>query len=283
MSIKNVKHLAYTLRLKPDELMQLITDVNKYYYRRDFLKLNKDNSPKLKNGELQYRTITPSVKRLEIVQDRIQKNILSKIQVPDYVYGGVKGKDNIKNALKHRGKKYNFTTDLSNYFPSISSKQVYNMFLSNGFSHTTARILTILTTYRGKLPQGTHTSPTISNLVFVPIGLAIEKLATDHNITFTTFIDDLTFSSQNDFKEIVPQILELITSEGLKLSHNKTFYKTFRPIVTGVVVTNNHLFVQDNFKDKLADVENKSQAQIAGMKNYELRIKTASLSSNKKK
>src|SRR5690606_10788268 len=101
---------------------------------------------------------------------RIQKNILLKIDLPNYAFGAVKGKDNVDNAKQHQGKKYKFTTDLKDFFPSITNKAVNEMFVSQGFSHKVSGLLTKLTTYKGKIPQGAPTSSTLANLVFIKTG-----------------------------------------------------------------------------------------------------------------
>jgi RNA-directed DNA polymerase len=275
MSIKTVKHLAFILKISPQELLQLANTVENFYYTINEPKLDKDNNPKFKKGQQLFRTLNPSTKNLKVIQSRIQRNIISKIELPDYAYGAVKGRDNVKNALKHRGKKYNFTTDLSNYFPSITNKQVYNMFVENNFSPTVARVLTQLTTYNGKLPQGAPTSPTISNLVFVKTGLKLQAIADNQNLIFSSFIDDLTFSSKTDFKELIPELIQIVINDNFIISHQKTFYKTYRPTVTGVIVTNNYLLLTEKFKKKLSDLENKTPEQISGLKNYALKIKKA--------
>lgn len=275
MSIQTIKHLAFILKLNAEELLHLSTVVDNFYYTKSEPKLDKNNNPKFKNGKQIFRILNPSIDDLKIVQSKIQKNIISKIELPEYAFGAVKGKDNVKNALKHRGKKYNFTTDLSNYFPSIFNKQVYEMFIYYNFSPTVASVLTKLTTYKGKLPQGAPTSPTISNLVFVKTGLKLQSIAEKNNLTFTSFIDDLTFSSKEDFKEIIPEIIETIQNDSFIISHQKTFYKTFRPTVTGVIVTNNYLFLTEKFKQKLNNLEGKSPEQIFGLKNYARKVKNA--------
>lgn len=275
MSIQTIKHLAFILKLNAEELLHLSTVVDNFYYTKSEPKLDKNNNPKFKNGKQIFRILNPSINDLKIVQSKIQKNIISKIELPEYAFGAVKGKDNVKNALKHRGKKYNFTTDLSNYFPSIFNKQVYEMFIYYNFSPTVASVLTKLTTYKGKLPQGAPTSPTISNLVFVKTGLKLQSIAEKNNLTFTSFIDDLTFSSKKDFKEIIPEIIETVQNDSFIISHQKTFYKTFRPTVTGVIVTNNYLFLTEKFKQKLNNLEGKSPEQIFGLKNYARKVKNA--------
>lgn len=277
MSIKTLKHLAYILKVQTEELLHLCDCADNFYYTKSEPKLDKNNNPKFKRGKQLFRTLNPSFDKLKLVQSKIQKDIISKIELPDYAYGAVKGRDNVKNALKHRGKKYNFTTDLSNYFPSITNKQVFEMFISNDFSPTIARILTKLTTYKGKLPQGAPTSPTISNLVFVNTGLKLQIISNQNSLTFTTFIDDLTFSSKTDFKELIPTILNVILKDNFIISHQKTFYKTYRPTVTGVIVTNNYLFLTEKFKTKLSNLEGKTEEQILGLKNYAKKIKKANI------
>lgn len=282
MVINTLKHLAYILRSKPEDLLQIANDINQYYYEKKEPKLDKENNPKFKHGIQQFRIITPSKEPLKNIQEKIHRNILLKIPLPDYVYGGVRGRDNVQNAQRHKGKKFNFTTDLSNYFPSISSRQIFAMFRRNGFSPTVCQILTKLTTFDGKLPQGTPTSPTLSNLIFVSTGEKLNSLAKENKIIFTTFIDDLTFSSSNDFKNLIPEFINIICEDFI-LSHKKTFYKTYRPTVTGIVVTNNYLYLPENFKKKLNNLEGKTEEQIRGLKNYELKVKKANIKTKKSK
>ena len=75
-----------------------------------------------------------------MVQARLYKFISEKAEIPNYVYGGVKGKNNVLNARYHQGNKFIFTTDLKSFFPSISHKQVFEMFLREGCTPTIARI-----------------------------------------------------------------------------------------------------------------------------------------------
>ena len=149
---------------------------------------------------------------------------------------------------------------------------VFKMFRSLGYSPTVSRYLTKLTTYKGRLPQGAPTSPLIANLVFVKTGEKLNTLSKKQNLTFTSFIDDLTFSSPTDFKEIVPLIIEAIQEDGFRISHKKTNYKTKNPIVTGVVVKNNKLDLSTEFMSKHLLTEGKTEAQIKGLKQYVDRV-----------
>jgi RNA-directed DNA polymerase len=145
------------------------------------------------------------------------------------------------------------------------------MFVAFDFSPTVSRYLTKLTTYKGKLPQGAPTSPIVANLVFVKTGKRLQEFATKNNLTFTSFVDDLTFSSPIDFKEKTEDILSVIKADGFKISHKKTNYKSKFPTVTGIVVKNNNLDLTNEFKDKLKD-KTQSKERLDGQRRYYDRV-----------
>lgn len=265
--INTKKHLAYTLKFDQREIDAIINNIDKYYGEKINPKLDKFGNPKLdNNGIPKKRIINPSKRRLKVLQNRINKNILSKIQIPDYAFGAVKGKSNITNAKQHQGKKYKFTTDLKDFFPSISNKSVFQMFLRHGFSPSVSRILTQLTTYKGRIPQGAPTSSTVANLVFIRTGDILQKLSKTYGLTFTSFVDDLTFSSKTDFKDKVPEILDVISQE-FKISHKKTNYSR-NPNVTGLHPMNNHLQLPMSFEKKLSSLHEKTPEQRSGLLMY---------------
>lgn len=278
--INTLKHLAYVLKVDLREIETIVNGIDNFYYEKSEIKLKKDLTPKLdRNGNPKQRILNPSIKRLKEIQKRIQKRILLSLEIPDYAYGAIKGKDNVMNAKRHQGKKYVFTTDLTDFFPSISHHQVFEMFRLYGFSPTVSRTLTQLTTYKGRLPQGTPTSPIIANLVFVKTGKNLENFAMENELTFTSFVDDLTFSAPKDFKELAPQIIQMIQKDGFRISHKKTNYKTKNPIVTGVVVKNNLIDLTEEFKIKIQKTEGKSEEQMRGEKLYKEKV----LNTNNKK
>src|SRR5688572_10080478 len=211
--IQNLKHLCYELKCSCSE-MELLTicqdlrkadpEIDKKYYRRK-IEIQTD-----KLGRMKERILYPAKGRLKLIQNRIKSNILSKIELPVFVQGGVKKRDNLTNAKFHQGKLYKFATDLRKFYPTITSKKVFEMFRRNNFSPDVSKVLTQLTTYKGMLPQGTHTSTHIANLVFLPADYLIYDFCKQNNITYTRFIDDLTMSSPKDFKFSVEMILESI-------------------------------------------------------------------------
>ncbi|MCA0396760.1 MAG: reverse transcriptase family protein [Bacteroidetes bacterium] len=275
--IKRKKHFLFEIGVDEKALKNIVDNIGDYYYEKVELKFEKDGeTPKLdRHGTQKKRIIHPSVGELKVIQRKILRRILNHLDVGDFAYGAVKKRDNIKNARQHQGRKFIFTTDLKDFFPSIDHKRVYNMFMAYGFSHTIALWLTQLTTYKGKVPQGARTSATIANLVLASTGKKLVELCANLDIKFTSFVDDLTFSSKTDFKEHVPMLVDAIKAAGFKISHEKTNYKTKNPIVTGVVVKNNSLTLTDVLKAKIANKSGKTKKQIDALDRYVGRIKTA--------
>lgn len=247
-------------------------------YKTDKFGKKKLNKPQYvaKFGEYWTRVINPPKGEMKEIQKQINGYLVKNIEMPAYAFGGVKGKDNIRNARHHKGQKYVFQTDLKDFFPNINHKMVYEMYVRVGFSPDVASLLTKLTTYRGYLPQGAPTSTTIANLVFMPTGMALQSIAEREGLRFTTFVDDVTMSSQTDFKHVVPEIVETITSNGFRISHGKTTYRSGVTDITGVKMLNNSMAVTDKFSNALAKEEDKTTLRAKGLLNYKERIKKIS-------
>lgn len=277
---------SFLLHKDVERVNYIVNHIELFYseflrYKTDKLGNKRRNKPKYSQfGEFWSRVINPPKDELKAIQKRINSYLVENIQMPSYAFGGIKRKDNIRNARFHKGQKFVFQTDLKDFFPYITHKMVYEMFVRVGFSHDVSSLLTKLTTYKGHLPQGAPTSTTIANLVFVPTGLEIQAIAEREGLRFTTFVDDVTMSSQSDFKHVVPEIIQTITSHGFKISHGKTTYKSGIAEVTGVKMLNNSMAVTDKFQKTISKETDESSPRVKGLRNYKERIKKISHSKN---
>lgn len=247
-------------------------------YKTDKYGNKKLNKPQYvaKYGKYWTRVINPPKEELKKIQKYINNYLVENVRMPEYAFGGIKGKDNIKNARHHKGQEYVFQTDLKDFFPRITHKMVYEMYVRVGFSPDVASLLTKLTTYKGHLPQGAPTSTTIANLVFMPTGMALQSIAEREGLRFTTFVDDVTMSSQQDFKHVVPEIVETIVSSAFKISQVKTTYRSGITDITGVKMLNNTMTVTDKFNSVFDNEEDKTTPRAKGLINYKERIKAIS-------
>jgi RNA-directed DNA polymerase len=274
VNISSIKHLAYLLKCKSSkaELIDLASSLcdKSFAYDKDFYREKKEVS-ELKNGKFKTRLLNPSIGRLKLIQARIKKNILDNIYFPKYIQGGLKGYSNITNASLHLGNKAKFTTDIKGFFPSIKPTQIYEAFCLLGMKADVARMLTILTSYKGKLPQGTPTSAHVANLIFLPVDKQISTFCQSLGITYSRYIDDITLSSKTDFKNEVGTALKYINDAGFKISARKTQYRHVLDI-TGISTGNNSLKPNQKFYKRLK-LEQTDAARSARLKYLE-RVKS---------
>jgi RNA-directed DNA polymerase len=147
----------------------------------------------------------------------------------------------LENAKPHIKKKYVLNIDLKDFFPSISAKRVRELFLSDifDFNEQIATALTLLTTYKGKLPIGAPTSPAISNFICLPLDKDLLEFSTLHDLTYTRYADDLTFSSNTLItSDHILDIINIIHDHRFKINEKKLRLQTSnqKQSVTGLTV-----------------------------------------------
>ena len=208
------------------------------------------------------REIVRSTGIVRTLQRRIHDRYLQGLEWPGSTHG-VRGRGHVANAKRHLGKPHHFVTDVFRFFPSISYRRVYDAFTRPPlrFSADAARLATRLTTREGRLPQGLHTSSRLADLVFSPVDEALAQLCKRYGITYTRYVDDLTFSSPHPFEEKIEAIKSTVSEGGFRLHEGeKTYYKKGPVEVTGVVVANNALRAPERVHEKRKQMKPGSQA-----------------------
>jgi RNA-directed DNA polymerase len=93
-------------------------------------------------------------------------------------------------------------------------------------------------------------------------------------------VDDLTFSSQKDFRPLLNDILKIVTSNGFKLSYRKTKYSG-NQTVTGINVFLNKIDAPEKIIEK-ASIEMESNSEIKPFTNYLNNIRKTNNQTKKK-
>ena len=263
-----LKKLALILNFKPEKIIEITSNIDAYYRKWEEKKIDKKTGDfkRYKDGTIKIRIIRESLKELKTIQSKIKNKILVPVPLPNCIHGGVKKRSNITNAKPHQGKKYKFTTDLQEFYPNISYLQVYETFLKLNYSPHFCHWLTKLTTWKRELPQGTPTSTHIANLVFLQTDLELINLCNLHGITYTRYVDDLTFSSQQDFSHLLNDILQIVSSNKFKINYRKTSYKRDQTI-TGIDVYLNKIDAPEKIKQK-AKIELETNKKFKPYTNY---------------
>ncbi len=145
-----------------------------------------------------------------------------------------------ENAKMHVKKKCVLNIDIADFFPSITAKQVKNVFEQYFlYNQQVATALTLLTTYKGKLPTGAPTSPVLSNFVCMELDKNLNDFCKMHDITYSRYADDLTFSANYEIStDNILDIINLIMKRGFRINEKKLRMKKSnrRQIVTGLTV-----------------------------------------------
>ena len=167
-------------------------------------------------------------------------------------------KNILENARMHLGHKYMMKLDFKDFFHQISKQRIFDMFTTEpfGFDSTAAHFLSNLFTYKNRLPMGAPTSPVLSNFACMDLDIELQNWALNHQITFTHFADDITFSSDTDkFTERhLLQVTDICRKHQLTLNEEKIkFYDATDPKkVTGLVL-HETVDIPRQFYDELDD------------------------------
>lgn len=193
--------------------------------------------PKKSGGK---RTICQPSRKLKGLQSWILVTILDKIQVSPSCKGFRKGSSTLENAIPHIGANTVLNIDLKDFFPTVTDRQVFNIFKTIGYNNLISTVFTKICTYEGKLPQGSPCSPYLANLSAWTLDLRIQGYVGKRGISYTRYADDLSFSGLNPSKvvKIIPMIKTIVNDENFIVNHKKTRVTSSAraKTVTGLVI-----------------------------------------------
>lgn len=214
------------------------------YYRRSLI-------PKPNGGTRQIDVPGPLIHSQQVF---MMEMILSALPVDDHAYAYRKGVSIKDCAAPHVNQELLIHLDLKNFFGSITEDMVYETFLAEtGYSKSLCRLLSRLCCLRGHLPQGTVTSPMLSNVVFRPCDAALASLADKHEMAYSRYSDDLFFSGDDrDVEALIKEIAGTLGSFGFQLNPKKTQVRRpqHRQAVLGLTV-NEGIRVNRTYRRKL--------------------------------
>lgn len=199
----------------------------------------KISIPKKRGGE---RTLTVPDHPLKWLQRSLLTVFTHLFDRHECAHGFERGKSIVTHAKQHTGKKYVYTIDIKDFFPSITRNRVFGMLQAYPIdaSQPVARYLSNLTCHNGRLPQGAPTSPLLSNLLCRRLDSRLFKWARQNGYSYSRYADDLTFSTNNDsFPDSdIAFIDDIIRDEGFEINEEKRRLQPYyeRQMVTGLVV-----------------------------------------------
>ena len=247
--LSEAKNLFYGEKCKPVQIKSLTYYANPEICRRRY----QTFTIKKKSGG--SRTIQAPVKGLKTLLRSLNLVLQCMYEPHEAATGFVLEKSIIDNAKKHVGHNYVLNLDLKDFFHSFDRNRVkmcfmYEPFNLNEDKEPLAFLLASLCTHpleiegeiKNVLPQGSPTSPTITNILCKKLDRRLSGLAKRFGATYTRYADDITFSSPHniynneDFNKELKRIIELDQKLTINLKKTRLQKAAYRQEVTGLVV-----------------------------------------------
>ncbi len=259
-ALKNPEDIADLLELKSYSFLEYTI-----FVLPDQKKYTRFTIPKRNSGR---RIIQEPIPSLKIIQHKLLQ-VLQEVYGPKpTVHGFVAERSIVTNARRHVKSRYVFNIDLEHFFPSIHFGRVRGMFMAYPYNldDKVATVLAQICCLRHNkgLPQGSPTSPIISNMLCAKMDSQLRSLAQKHHCHYTRYADDITFStSRRNFPaalavvifkeeeknvEVGSDLREIIDGNGFRINKRKTRLQTKnkRQEVTGLT-TNEFVNVNRKF------------------------------------
>ena len=253
---KSLPQLARVLGVKPASLSFVL------YWLPDDQKYEAFTIPKKGGGR---RLILAPKPRLKMIQAKLAELLLdihielenarSRVQC-QLAHGFKRDFSIVTNATAHRNKRYVFNADLKDFFPSINFGRVLGFFAKDrnfALEPKVATVIAQVACHNNQLPQGSPCSPVISNLIAHVLDIHLNKVARIARCTYTRYVDDLTFSTnEKNFPASVARLVagssdawvpgdglvKYVYRAGFKLNYDKTRMqrRDSRQDATGLIV-----------------------------------------------
>ncbi|MBK8486093.1 MAG: RNA-directed DNA polymerase [Saprospiraceae bacterium] len=217
-----------------------------------------------KNGKL--RKIEDPNDERQYVQQRLSFELypLYKTVLPPYVHGYIPtaisqngSRSILSNAEAHLNCNFMVNLDLLDFFHQITISKIRGC-LSKVYKIRSLNIIDLIVKiacYEGRLPMGSPCSPVLSNMIVIDLDGALFDYCQAQNITYTRYVDDLSFSSKLEITGVqIETLKKIILNEGFLLNEEKfrIFHQNDPKKVTGLVVHQGKLDVSDDYLNSLS-------------------------------
>lgn len=220
--------------------LALLTNINYFFLRRVVSRTEsayKEISISKNNGKV--RVIYEPTSDLKVVQRWILENILNRVGVSPNCFSYVNGKSVVDCAKAHLGAKTLVKLDFSNFFHSLSVKEVYFVFRKLGYtailSYELSRLCTVPRIVKDEgdtskypysdalgnsfLGQGLPTSGMLANIIMNDFDEVIDSYCLEKSLVYSRYSDDLFISSSTNLKkELIDDLIGFIKTEAKKFN-----------------------------------------------------------------
>lgn len=228
--MSNLASFAAHLHTEPARLQQVAEEVDQgRCYQVKYVRAGK-RTRAVVSPNPHYGTIAKELARLLAGT--------SSYQAPAHVFGFVRGRSIRDNARAHLDRDCVLRLDLRQFFESIDRGRVIDVLRAQDVAPEVAELVGKLAAPQGHLATGLSTSPHLSNLAFEETDRALVALSDDLGLTFTRYVDDLTFSGAIDEGK-ADEIRAVLVAHGWRVNERKTRFmrRGHAQYVTGLSVS----------------------------------------------
>lgn len=204
-----------------------------HFHYRHFTKTKKDGG---------RREIVEPDSKLKQVQHAIIARYFADEQPHSAAIAYRKKKSIANHVWPHAGAELLITADIEDFFPATTAGRVEDWWCQR-VEGGLARLLTLLTTYRGGLPQGAPTSPGLSNFLNRELDERLVSRASAAGACYTRYCDDMVFSWRYEPDlpaDFEPGVRAILHEFGYRLHPRKGWrvhQRRDEPEITGVILT----------------------------------------------
>ena len=229
---ESARRLARYLDEREDQLLEMTREISRHYRRYTIPK---------KRGKVRW--IEAPRPELKAVQRELLTALLYRFPVHDAAHGFVPHRSIITHAQNHVGQRWVITLDLADFFTSthrgLINQHLAPLLASLIASHcspASQALMIDLCLLKDRLPQGAPTSPQISNIVFRNFDQKLAQWAQEHDLIYSRYADDLSFSGPQVPPDFYRRIHGCIYPYRLNPRKTRVLGRGGRQVVTGLVV-----------------------------------------------
>ena len=190
-------------------------------------------------------------RRVEVPKAALQRmhrrvfSLLERMQKPDYLHSGVKGRSYITNAKVHVGHVPLVKLDIQKFFLSIDGGRVYRFFNEElRCSEDVSGLLRKLLTVDGHVPTGSCVSQLLAFFGAKPLFDELDELARSRDLRYSCYVDDITFSGAGASNGFLWEAKKIIHRHDLRYHKDHCYRAHVAKVVTGVLVRGAGVAVQ---------------------------------------
>lgn len=180
-------------------------------------------------------------------------SLLERIEKPDYLHSGCRGRSYITNARAHAGPAPLVKLDLKKFYPSVDGARVARFFRETlNCSPDVAGLLTRLCVCENHVPTGSCVSQLLAYYAAAPMLDELYSLAATHGVRMTCYVDDLTFSGARATPSFLWAAKQIVDRHGFRYHKHRTYRADQDKVVTGAMIRGDRVTVISNREHDLA-------------------------------